>query len=152
MGRILVIEDDPQVRAALKQLLVRHGHEVDTAGDGQAGLDRFSEARHDLIVTDIILPEKEGVAMMVDLHREFPQTKVVAISGGGRFPPEIYLEMAEAVGALATFSKPFDYAKFMTTIEEILISDIDEYRRRHKQTRRKYTRRKKKTVDEEPPE
>ena len=107
MARILVIEDDDEVRELLRQILEHVGYEVEEANDGDEGIKRYRETQSDLIITDIIMPKKEGIETITDLRMEFPDVKVIAISGGGRLGPEPYLEVAQSFGANRIIMKPF---------------------------------------------
>ena len=120
MARILVIDDDLQVRKLLQSLLTRAGHEVALASDGKEGLDTYRRRPADLVITDLIMPEKEGIEMILDIRKDDPGVKVIAISGGARIAPENYLRMAESLGAGRTFSKPVDRKALLGAIEEML--------------------------------
>ncbi|MBI9084117.1 MAG: response regulator [Desulfobacterales bacterium] len=120
MARILIIDDDVQVRKLLQSLLVRAGYEVAVAADGKEGLEAYRQTPADLIITDLIMPEKEGIEMILELHQEFSGLKIIAISGGARIAPENYLRMAETLGACRTFSKPVDRNALLTAVAELL--------------------------------
>ena len=120
MARILVIEDDAQVRAMLRQMLERAGYEVVEAPDGRAGVRLYRQEKADLIITDLIMPEKEGIETITELRRDFPDVKIIAISGGGRIAPEVYLRMARSLGALRTFAKPIERKEIIETVQELL--------------------------------
>ncbi|MBW2064289.1 MAG: response regulator [Deltaproteobacteria bacterium] len=120
MSRILVIEDDPKIRKVLRKLLEREGHDVEEASDGLEGLRLYRKKPADLVITDIIMPRKEGLETILDLRREFPDVKIIAISGGGRLGPHLYLEVAEGFGAFRVFSKPFDLEELQGAILELL--------------------------------
>jgi DNA-binding response OmpR family regulator len=107
MARILVIDDDRDVREMLRRILEHDGHEVIEASNGEAGVRLYRERPADVVITDIIMPEKEGIETIRDLRRENPQIKIIAISGGGRIGPSDYLNAARMLGAKKTFSKPF---------------------------------------------
>lgn len=120
MSRILVIEDDTKIRKMLRKMLERAGYEVNEASDGLEGLKLYREEPADLVITDIIMPRKEGLETIMDLRREFPEVKIIAISGGGRLSPQPYLEVAEGFGAMRVFSKPFDLEDLQRAISELL--------------------------------
>jgi CheY-like chemotaxis protein len=120
MGRILVIEDEAQMRKLLRQVLEDAGYEVEEAADGLEGIGLYRENPADLIITDMIMPKKEGMETILDLKLEFPDVKIIAISGGGRVGPEPYLEIAEGFGAERVFTKPFDLKELLTSVKEIL--------------------------------
>jgi CheY-like chemotaxis protein len=120
MTRILVIEDDDDVRDLLRQILERSGYEVEEASDGVEGIKRYREKQSDLIITDIIMPRKEGIETITDLRIEFPDVKVIAISGGGRLGPEPYLEVAKGFGANRIIMKPFTSGEILGAVSELL--------------------------------
>ena len=82
MSRILIIEDDEHVRGMLRKMLERIGYDVFDAPDGKEGLDFYRNTPVDLVITDILMPEKEGIQTIMELRREFPDVKIIAISGG----------------------------------------------------------------------
>ena len=120
MARILVIEDDNDVRESLRQVLEQVGYEVEEACDGEEGIERYREKQADLIITDIIMPKKEGIETITDLRVEFPDVKVIAISGGGRLGPEPYLELAKGFGANRIIMKPFTTTEILEAVQELL--------------------------------
>ncbi len=120
MKRILVIEDDIQVKALIQKILERAGYEVIAASDGAEGLKLLRENPADLIITDLIMPRKEGLETIMELRRDYPDVKIIAISGGGRFEPESYLETARQMGAARTFTKPFENEELVAAVQELL--------------------------------
>ncbi len=120
MKRILVIDDDAQVRQMLKQTLERAGYEVVDAADGAKGIKFYRDEPTDLVITDIIMPEKEGIETIMELKRDFPDVKIIAVSGGGRVDPGHYLEIACRLGADRTFTKPFDRVELLEAIQQLL--------------------------------
>jgi DNA-binding response OmpR family regulator len=119
MAKILVIEDDAEVRDYLKRLLVRAGHEVRVAENGKAGVAMQATEPVELVITDIIMPEKDGIETILDLRRDHPNLKVVAISGGGRLAPDNYLHSARLLGADAAIKKPFSNEEILATVEKL---------------------------------
>ncbi len=119
MKRILVIDDDVQFRQMLRQMLERAGYEVVDAADGRKGMKLFCAAPADLVITDIVMPEQEGIETIIELKRDFPDIKIVAISGGGRIDSKDYLELAEHFGVTRTFGKPLDREEFLAAIAEL---------------------------------
>ncbi len=117
---ILVIDDDKFFRFMLSELLRRQGYEVVEASDGDQGIALFQERSVDLVVTDIIMPNKEGIETIIHLLDEFPQVKIIAISGGGRNFNTHYLDVAKQLGAQYTFCKPFENADFLKSVKELL--------------------------------
>ena len=121
---ILVIDDDETIRELLRAILEREGYRVLEAPDGGEGLKQFTETPTDLVITDLIMPGKEGIETIRDLRRKFPDVKIIAVSGGGRIGPDSYLKMAKGVGALRTLSKPFDRTVLLETVEEVIEMDV----------------------------
>lgn len=117
---VLVIDDDPMVLQALVILLEDHGFGVLVATDGVQGHDLYRQHRPDIVVTDIIMPEKEGVELTRELRREFPAAKIVAMSGGGRMGNSDYVAIAKGLGADAGLYKPFDDDEFIATLRSLL--------------------------------
>lgn len=120
MKRILVIDDDVQMRQMLKQMLERQGYEVVEASDGKQGLALYRQTPTDLIITDIIMPEKEGVEMILELKRDFPDVKIIAISGGARdIDAQCCLAYVESKVS-RTFIKPFNREELLEAIQNLL--------------------------------
>lgn len=120
MARILIIDDEVQIREMLAQMLTREGYEVVHAPNGKVGMKVCSEEKIDLIITDIIMPEKDGIEMILELRNDYPHLKIIAISGGGRLGPDGYLEMAQKLGAHKTFFKPFNRREILDAVQELL--------------------------------
>ena len=120
MARILIIDDEDQPRRMLQQVLIRAGYEVIEARDGNQGLQLFRASPTDLIITDILMPEKEGLETIIDLRREFPAVKIIAISGGGRTGNLNFLEVAKRLGAQRTLQKPFELQEMIAAVRELL--------------------------------
>ncbi len=120
LARILVIDDDEQIRKLLQRSLERRGHQVVTATDGRAGLEAFAEQPAELLVIDLIMPEKEGLETIMELRRDHPELPIIAISGGGRMAPKGYLDVAKRLGAAKVFAKPFDMDAFHAAVADLL--------------------------------
>lgn len=120
MARVLIIDDEDQAREMLRQWLERSGYEVAEAENGDVGVRLFRENPADLIITDILMPEKEGLETIIDLRREKPDVKIIAISGGGKYCSQDYLEVAEKFGANHSFAKPVDLHELLECIRELL--------------------------------
>lgn len=120
MGRIMIVEDDKSVRELLREILKRVGHEVVDAGNGKEAMDLYKNSPADLVITNILMPEKEGLETIQELRREDPDVKIIAISGGGQIGPADYLEVARRFGAMRTFSKPFDRKELLKAVDELL--------------------------------
>jgi YesN/AraC family two-component response regulator len=124
MAKILIIDDDPSILTMLKRMLEKAGHEVDIASNGKEGLEKIESCPPDLLVTDIVMPEKEGLELIVFLRKKNPGLKIVAISGGGRFHYEGYLTSAKMLGADLTFQKPLVHKEFIQAISDLLNTRI----------------------------
>jgi len=116
----LVIDDELQMRELLKKFLTRAGYQVELAGNGEEGICSFQQISADLVITDLIMPEKEGLECIVDLKKLAPGIKIIAISGGGLGQPQDYLELAQKMGAAKTFIKPFELKSLLESIRELL--------------------------------
>lgn len=120
MAKILVFDDEPSILLMIKKILEKAGHEVEVALNGREGLELFEKNKPDLLVTDIIMPEKEGLETIFELRRKHPDLKIIAISGGGRIGPDGYLPGAKLLGANITFSKPLVPKEFLQAVTKLL--------------------------------
>ena len=120
MARILIIDDEPQIRSMLKLMLERDGYEVVEAPDGVEGIKAYRQHPADLIITDLIMPNKDGIGMIIDLKKEFPEVKIIAMSGGGLNKPDGYLKGAKKLGASCTLTKPIDREEILRVVAAIL--------------------------------
>lgn len=121
MARILLIDDDDQVRMMLKRMLAKAGYnDVEEAGDGHIGMKLFRRQPFDLVITDIIMPNQEGTETIMELTADYPGTKIIAMSGGGRVDPHGYLETARHLGAGRTLAKPFKSSELIDIVRELL--------------------------------
>ena len=119
MARILIIEDDIQLQKMLHQMLIHEGYEVQVACNGIEGIKCYHNTPADLVLTDIIMPEKSGIETISDLKKIHPEVTIIAMSGGGRADIKL-LEIAKILGAQRTINKPFTREKLLTTIKEVL--------------------------------
>ena len=120
MARILIIDDNPDVLAAVHNVLTAEGHSVSDAPKSSAGIALHRALPFDLIITDIVMPEKEGISTIIDLRGEFPDLKIIAMSGGGDFEPYGYLDIAIRVGANRTLAKPFTREELLEAVNDAL--------------------------------
>lgn len=120
MAKILVIDDETSIAIMLKKMLEKAGHEVEIASNGIEGLIVFEKFNPELLITDIVMPEKEGLELIIELRKKIPELKIIAISGGGRFQYEGYLTSAKHLGANMVFQKPLDHKEFINSISELL--------------------------------
>jgi DNA-binding NtrC family response regulator len=123
MERILIIDDESQIRSMLRLMLERVGYEVIEAADGMEGIRQYRDNPADLIITDLIMPNKDGIGMIIELKKEFPKVKIIAMSGGGVNRPEGYLDGAKKLGATRTLTKPIDRDEMLTAVKETLKED-----------------------------
>ncbi len=120
MARILVVDDDTEIRELLRQFLDRAGYEVLVASDGNAALNIHRATPVDLMITDIVMPEREGLETIMEIRHHSPSVKIIAISGGGRVGANEYLNVARVLGAQKTLSKPFELGELLSTIRDLL--------------------------------
>jgi len=120
MARILLIEDDDSVRTILYLTLVHYGHSVVEARDGREGLDLFRLGGVDLVITDIVMPGKEGFEVLMKIRKKNPALKIIAISGGGLHNAAHYLHTAKLLGAAKVLAKPFSNEALMAAVNELL--------------------------------
>jgi DNA-binding response OmpR family regulator len=120
MAKILVIDDEASIAIMLKKMLERAGHAVVIASNGNDGLSLFEKFQPDLLITDIVMPEKEGLELILELRKKKAKLKIIAISGGGRFQYQGYLTSAQRLGADRVFQKPLELKEFMNCISELL--------------------------------
>ncbi len=123
MPRILVIDDEQGVRELLRDVLERAGYEVMDAPNGHAGIALHQQHPADLIVTDMIMPEQEGIETILQLRREFPSVKILAMSGGGHSGNLQPLRDAMRLGAAGTLSKPFRPREILAAVREVLAQE-----------------------------
>jgi two-component system cell cycle response regulator CpdR len=120
MKKVLIIDDEPYILLMLKKMLEKAGYEVDLASNGKEGLDLFEKHAADLVITDIIMPDKEGLEIILEMKKQRPDLKIIAISGGGRISPESYLECAKHFGASRVFQKPFKQKELISAVNELI--------------------------------
>jgi CheY-like chemotaxis protein len=120
MKRILVVDDDDLIRDLIYEILEPQGYQILLAENGNRALEILDKEEIDLIITDIIMPDKEGIETILDIKKRLPHAKIIAMSGGGQLEANSYLSMAKRLGVNATLSKPFDPAKLLGMIQEIL--------------------------------
>ena len=117
---ILVIDDDREVREVVCKMLINEGYDVLEAANGEEGLQTIkSESDINLVITDLIMPEKEGIETIVEVKRDYPHIKILAISGGGKSDPQSYLRLAKAMGAHLTLAKPFVKQDLLKAVQEL---------------------------------
>ena len=120
MARILIIEDDEIVRFTLREILESADHEVTETENGLEANGLHDAHAFDLIITDIVMPEKEGFETIRDLKKDDPNVPIIAISGGGRFKTDAYTKIAEDLGAMHALKKPFDDDQLLKLVDTCL--------------------------------
>lgn len=124
MLRILVVDDEESIRATLTQMLDRAGYHVICASSGEEAMQCIEMEPVDLVIMDLIMPgKKEGMETISDLHRAYPDLKIIAMSGGGRVGPNNYLSMAQKLGAHKSIAKPFDRDELIGVITDVMQED-----------------------------
>jgi DNA-binding response OmpR family regulator len=129
MTRVIVIDDEEDIRNVLKVILERAGFDVDVAASADDGLDLMRDKKADVVITDIIMPGKDGVDAVYDIRMEFPSAKIIVISGGGNVVPQeyepiaiktsAYLASASAAGADLSLTKPFDRKELVDAVKTL---------------------------------
>jgi DNA-binding response OmpR family regulator len=123
MPGVLIVEDDKELREMLKLSLSRRNFTVFEAENGKTAIAHFKPTITDLVVTDLIMPEEDGLKVVIKLRELKPSIKIIAISGGGKVGPGSYLNLAKALGADAIYSKPFSINDLIAKIEQLLDSE-----------------------------
>ena len=124
MARILIIDDEPNMRAMLRRMLHQAGHQVSEAGNGAEGIDSYEPDPPDLVITDILMSKKEGIETIIALHRADPDLPIIAISGGGRSGGTNFLSSAEKLGARHALWKPFRGNQLLSAVSESISANI----------------------------
>jgi DNA-binding response OmpR family regulator len=123
MARVLVVDDDDAVRMMLKKMLETEAYDVITAENGIQALLSLHEQLPDVVILDIIMPEKEGFETIVELRRDYPIIKIIAISGGGSIGATNYLKLAKTLGAHLTIEKPIRMAELMAAVKQLVSTE-----------------------------
>jgi CheY-like chemotaxis protein len=123
MARILIVDDEPDILVILDRMLRKMNHQTILAGNGKEAVQRLEENPVDLVITDLIMPESEGIETIAVIRKRWPGVKIIAMSGGGRQSPVPYLAVAATLGADATLTKPFDRANLVDALRHVLERD-----------------------------
>ena len=123
MAKILIIDDDSDFRRMLNRLLTQNGYEVIEARDGLEGVKNYGSQGADLVITDIFMPEKEGIETVTELNQLNPDVKIIVVSGGGQQYDISYIENMVELGASEAFVKPFDPEALLSSIKKLLDQD-----------------------------
>jgi CheY-like chemotaxis protein len=114
---ILVVDDESELREIICQVLTTAGHRVTEAANGAEAITAFGAMDFDLVVTDVIMPEKDGMQVISELRKKKPGVRIVAMSGGGHVSREQYLKLARALGAHSVLEKPFNNQALLSAVE-----------------------------------
>lgn len=135
MTKIIVIDDDEAMRDVLVEILEREDFEVSVASNGDEGLQLLREGGADLVITDVIMPRKNGINTAHEIRKEFPDTRIIVISGGGNITPmeyepaaittTAYLALASVTGADVTLTKPFERKELLNAVKELIQASIN---------------------------
>jgi DNA-binding response OmpR family regulator len=120
MARILLVDDEPLVLELFREILVLDQHDVTTAGDGNAAVAALSHGTFDLVITDLVMPDREGLETIMTLRHQYPQLPIIAMSGGGRGNSMDYLDLAAKLGARKTLAKPFSAQVLLDAVREVI--------------------------------
>ena len=128
MARVLIIEDDPVCVQLITRTLEARGHDVTSAADGRAGMKRFQSDEYDLVISDLVMPDQDGIETIREIRRAKPDVAIIAVSGGLTQPFGVsvdYLGAAKLLGADATLKKPFMPSTLVSLVDETLGSRGD---------------------------
>jgi DNA-binding NtrC family response regulator len=120
MARILIVDDEPSILSIMARILARLGHESEQATNGKEALRQMGDRPADVVITDLIMPETEGIETIAAIRKRWPGTRIIAMSGGGRQSPTPYLAVAASLGADATLAKPFQMADLAAVLGRVL--------------------------------
>lgn len=120
MKRVMLLDDDEELRISVRRLLEKSGYEVTDFGSAEKALVHCRVCPPDLMLTDMVMPETPGYEVIVRLRRDHPDTKIVAMSGGARLGPKEYLDLARLVGADLAIAKPFRGRALVKAIRNLL--------------------------------
>ena len=122
MPKVLIIDDEKDIRSVLKDMLGMSGYDVDTAEEGRKAKELYDKTDYDVVITDIIMPEQDGFEVILDYRNKNQLDRIIAISGGGRTSSEDYLNIASHFGVSSIFSKPPNYKDLIAKVDEIVAS------------------------------
>lgn len=113
------MEDNEDLRSMLKQMLEKRNHKIIEASNGREAINKFKSVLTDLVITDILMPEQDGIQLIMELKKKKPELLIIAISGGGKIGPANYLDIARVLGADAVFTKPFNVNHLIEEVENM---------------------------------
>jgi DNA-binding NtrC family response regulator len=126
MKKIIIIDDEPHILLMLKKMLERAGYEIDIATNGMEGLELFKKSPSDLVITDIIMPEKEGLETIREMKSLQSGLKIIAMSGGGKITADNYLQTAKLFGASRIIEKPFTQQQMVQAVKDLTKESEEE--------------------------
>jgi CheY-like chemotaxis protein len=120
MARILVVDDEELVRLTLRRMLEKTGHDLAEAANGEAAARALRRRRADLVITDIVMPKKDGIETIREFKQRYPEMRIIAMSGGGYLGEVDFLRMSRHLGADGILPKPFDADRLLAMVRELL--------------------------------
>ena len=120
MKQVLLMEDEEGVRTMFCAMLEKAGYEVISASNGKEGLELYHSDPTPLVITDIVMPEKEGTETIMELRRDYPNVKIIAVSGGGQVGPQTYLDAVGKLGADRMFAKPVERDTLLEAVRALM--------------------------------
>jgi CheY-like chemotaxis protein len=117
---ILVVDDEPTSREMISLMLEQRGYQVATANDGRAGEQCLAQKAFDLVITDLLMPERDGLELIGALRSRHPGIHIIAITGGGHLPGSKYLQLARGLGAHSLLEKPFSREELLAAVDAAL--------------------------------
>jgi DNA-binding NtrC family response regulator len=127
MERILVVDDATGITTVIKEMLTRHNYTVITARNGRDALEKLVLGPVDLVITDMIMPDIDGMHLIPEIHRQLPKVRIIAMSGGGeRFGSDLYLKEARRLGAAHLLTKPFLMNELLDLVQRTLAEGPDQ--------------------------
>ena len=122
MSSILVIDDNPEIRASVMRALEREGHSVSEAPDGKVALRHFAGNPTDLVISDVYMPDMDGIEFLIRVREAFPEVRIIMISGGGHLSKERVLDASSSLGANRVLAKPFSIEELHEAVQAALSS------------------------------
>jgi DNA-binding NtrC family response regulator len=119
MCKILVVDDDDAIRTTLQNFLLEYGYEASSASNGKEALKLIARDIPDLVIIDLIMPEKEGIETIFELQKKYKEIKIIAMSGGGMISADGYLEIVQKAGVKHTLAKPFETEKLLDIVQTV---------------------------------
>ncbi len=119
---ILVVDDEPTSREIISLILERRGYHVITAKDGQVGEQCLAQKTFDLVITDLLMPDRDGLELIGAMRSRHPAIHIIAITGGGQLPGSKYLQLARGLGAHSLLEKPFSKEALLAAVDSALAS------------------------------